>query len=180
MSCGPGAITVGIAEGVGAEGRVVGVDADESLIAEARRSHRRAGLTFEVRDAYELGFTSEFDVVTSSRVLQWLANPRAALSAVIAACRPGGLVLVLDYNHEKVSFEPPLPSSAARFYETFLTWRADAGMSNVVADRLEEWFREAGVGSVSLDASRTTGRSPPNRVRSKPKQSRTWSMSVGR
>ena len=150
VGCGTGAITVGIAERVRAEGRVVGVDADESLIAEARRSHRRAGLSFEVRDAYDLGFTSEFDVVTSSRVLQWLAKPRAALSAVIAACRPGGLVLVLDYNHEKVRFEPSPPSAAARFYEAFLTWRADAGMSNVVADRLEEWFREAGLGSVAV------------------------------
>lgn len=100
---GTGAITAGIAEIVGAEGRVVGVDADESLIAEARRSHRRDGLTFEVRDLYDLGFTSEFDVVASSRVLQWLAKPRDALDALIAACRPNGLVVVLDYNWAKVA-----------------------------------------------------------------------------
>lgn len=150
VGCGTGAISAGIAEVVGAEGRVVGVDADESLIAEARRSHCRAGLTFEVRDAYDLGFTGEFDVVTSSRVLQWLAKPRDALGELIAASRPNGLVLVLDYNHEKVKFKPAPPPAAARFYDAFLAWRSDAGMSNVIADCLEDWFREAGLDSVAV------------------------------
>ena len=62
VGCGTGAITAGIAGVVGGAGRVVGVDADGSLIAEARRSHRRDRLTFEVRDVYDLGFTGEFDV----------------------------------------------------------------------------------------------------------------------
>ena len=150
VGCGTGAITAGIAEIVGDEGRVVGVDADESLVAEARRSHGADGLKFEVRDVYDLGLLGEFDVVTSSRVLQWLAKPRDALDAMIAACRPGGIVLVLDYNHEKVLFEPPPPLGAARFYDAFLRWRADAGMSNVIADCLEAWFREAGVRSVAV------------------------------
>jgi SAM-dependent methyltransferase len=150
VGCGTGAITVGISEVVGSQGRVVGVDADKSLIAIARHSHRRDGLTFEVRDAYDLGFTGEFDVVTSSRVLQWLARPRDALGAMIAACRPGGLVLVLDYNHEKVRFEPPAPPTAARFYDAFLKWRSGAGISNVIADLLGDRFREAGLGSVAV------------------------------
>ena len=55
---------------VDSQGRVVGVDADKSLIAIARHSHRRDGLTFEVRDAYDLGFTAEVDVVTSSSGLR--------------------------------------------------------------------------------------------------------------
>ena len=150
VGCATGAITVGIAEIVGAEGHVVGVDADDSLISQARHSHGRDRLTFEVRDAYDLGFTSEFDVVTSSRVLQWLARPRDALRALIAACRPGGLVLVLDYNHEKAGFGPPPPPPATRFYNAFLAWRSDAGMSNVVADCLEAWFRDAGLDSVAV------------------------------
>ena len=150
VGCGTGAITAGIAQFVGVEGRVVGVDSDESLVAEARRSHRADGLNFEVRDVYDLGLPGEFDVVTSSRVLQWLAKPRDALGAMIAACRPGGIVLVLDYNHEKVRFEPSPPPAAARFHDAFLAWRADAGMSNVIADRLEEWFREAGLDSVAV------------------------------
>ena len=70
VGCGTGAITVGISEIVGSQGRVVGVDAHKSLIAIARHSHRRDGLTFEVRDAYDLGFTAEVDVVTSSSGLR--------------------------------------------------------------------------------------------------------------
>lgn len=158
VGCGTGAITAGVAQAVGRQGRVVGVDADASLIAEAHRSHRRDGLTFEVRDAYDLGFTSAFDVVTSSRVLQWLAKPRKALRALIAACRPSGLVLVLDYNHENVVFEPPPPPAALRFYDAFLTWRSDAAMSNVAADCLADWFREAGLGSVAVTSQHESTR----------------------
>ena len=51
------------------EGRVGCVDVDESLIVEARQD-MPPGLTFakfEARDAYELGFKGEFDVMRSSR-----------------------------------------------------------------------------------------------------------------
>jgi hypothetical protein len=60
------------------------------------------------------------------------------------------MVLVLDYNHEKVVFEPPPPLAAARFYDAFLTWRSDAGMSNMIADCLDAWLREAGLDSVAV------------------------------
>ena len=60
------------------------------------------------------------------------------------------MVLVLDYNHEKVVFEPPPPLAAARFYDAFLTWRSDAGMSNMIADCLDAWLWEAGLDSVAV------------------------------
>lgn len=60
------------------------------------------------------------------------------------------MVLVLDYNHEKVVFEPPPPLAATRFYDAFLKWRSDAGMSNMIADCLDAWLREAGLDSVAV------------------------------
>src|SRR5258708_1068164 len=73
--CGTGAITAGIARAVGPAGRVVGVDRNEELLAVARSEHAAiANLRFEARDATELPYGAEFDVVTAARVLQWIGN----------------------------------------------------------------------------------------------------------
>jgi ubiquinone/menaquinone biosynthesis C-methylase UbiE len=146
VGCGTGAITRGIAEAVGPQGRVVGVDVNASMIDKARAAHSGVpGLSFDVADVHALPAVSAFDIVTASRVLQWLADPGAALRAMAAAAKPGGRVVVLDYNHEKAAWTPELPPSMRRFYTAFLTWRAAAGMDNAIADHLRDLFARAGL-----------------------------------
>src|SRR5439155_7809418 len=102
VGCGTGRITRGIASAVGAAGSVVGVDFDPAMIAKARlASAGMTNLKFEQADVYELPFRDEFDLVTSARMLQWLARPADTLARLVAATRLGGRVIVLDYNHEK-------------------------------------------------------------------------------
>jgi ubiquinone/menaquinone biosynthesis C-methylase UbiE len=137
VGCGTGAMTRGMAEAVAPAGRVVGVDVNVDLIAEARRTHgAAAGLSFAVCDAQYLPFRQRFDMVTAARVLQWLANPRDILRGMVATLKPGGRMTVLDYNHEKILWQPPPPRSMRTFYEAFLRWRAEAGMDNAIADHL--------------------------------------------
>lgn len=157
VGCGTGAITRGVAERVSpggrgvARGRVVGVDVGTELIEQARQQHGDVrGLTFEVGDAYELGWDAKFDVVTAARVLQWLAHPRAALQAMTKAARSGGHIVVLDYNHEKITWDPEPPAAMQRFYDAFLRWRASAGMDNAIADHLAPWFEEIGLDNVRV------------------------------
>jgi len=152
VGCGTGAITRGIAEAVGREGRVVGVDVNASMIDKARASHGAVpGLAFDVADVYALPFDGAFDIVTAARVLQWLADPASALRAMTAAARHGGRVVVLDYNHEKAAWTPEPPASMRRFYAAFLRWRADAGMDNAIADHLRDLL--AGVGLTEIVAT---------------------------
>jgi SAM-dependent methyltransferase len=89
-----------------------------------------------------------FDVVTAARVLQWLADPRRALAAMARVVRPGGVLVVLDYNHRRARWEPALPESAQEFYEAFLSWREQAGMNNEMADHLPALFAELGLDEV--------------------------------
>ena len=146
VGCGTGAITRGIAEAVAPNGRVVGVDANEDLIEEARRLHEDVpGLTFEVANIYSLPYQDAFDIVSAARVLQWLAEPIMALRNMQAASRSGGKVVVLDYNHEKVAWEPAPPPSMQTFYAAFLHWRAEAGMDNAIADHLSRLFTRIGL-----------------------------------
>jgi SAM-dependent methyltransferase len=137
VGCGTGAVTRGMAEAVAPEGRVVGTDVNARFIDEARRTHGDIpGLSFAICDAQRLPFRDRFDVVTAARMLQWLANPLAALRSMAAALKPGGWMAILDYNHEKIVWHPPPPQSMQTFYRAFLRWRAEAGMDNAIADHL--------------------------------------------
>ena len=149
IGCGTGAITRGMAEAVAPTGRVIGLDTNIDLVEEARRLHADVpGLTFEVESIYELPFRDEFDIVTAARVLQWLAEPVVALQNMAAATKPGGRVVVLDYNHEKVAWEPDPPPTMQSFYAAFLHWRAEAGMDNAIADHLAGMFADVGLRDV--------------------------------
>jgi SAM-dependent methyltransferase len=149
VGCGPGAITRGIAEAVAPGGRVVGVDLNERLLEEARRTSANVpGLTFEVYDVYALPYREEFDIVTASRVLQWLARPLDALRMMVRAVKPGGRVVVLDYNHTRTSHTPEPPSTMVAFHAAFLRWRAEAGLDNEIADHLGGMFATIGLHDV--------------------------------
>jgi ubiquinone/menaquinone biosynthesis C-methylase UbiE len=149
VGCGTGAITSGIAEMVGSSGRVIGIDNNPDLIEKARQTYGDVpGLSFQLGDIYNLPFHHEFDIVTSARVLQWLANPQDALDNIVRATKVNGKVMVLDYNHEKITWEPEVPETMKYFYRSFLKWRSDAGMDNAIADNLSNMFKAAGLTDV--------------------------------
>ena len=150
VGCGTGAITEGIARAVEPGGEVLGIDVSAELLARAReREGRQANLSFELADVASLARERRrFDVVTAARMLQWLADPRAALAALAGVAKPGGRVVVLDYNHRRTAWEPAPPESVLAFLEAFLEWRAQAGMDNEMADHLEALFEELGLREV--------------------------------
>jgi SAM-dependent methyltransferase len=161
VGCGTGAITAGIARAVAPGGRVVGVDRDESLLDAARREH--AGVRFEMADAHSLEFQAAFDIVTAARAVQWMSDPARAIARMAAAVRPGGALVVLDYNHARNSWSPDPPPEFARFYAAFLAWRASNGWVNDIADRLPELFAGAGLVDVeSVGSDETAGRGGPD------------------
>jgi SAM-dependent methyltransferase len=148
--CGTGAITRGIARAVSPGGTVCGIDVNADLIARAcAASAGQRNVRFEVADIREGRWEAAFDIVTSARVLQWLADPAGALAAMVRAARPGGTVAVLDYDHTRAKWDPPMPPSVGRFYQAFLDWRTDAGLDNAIAAQLPGMFGQAGLADVS-------------------------------
>jgi len=151
VGCGTGAITVGIAHAVGPTGHVIGVDRDSGLLEIAKKQHSKIpNLSFEQKDALSLPFQNRFDVVTAARTLQWIAQAGEAIRAMKAAIRPGGQLVVLDYNHANNSWEPDPPPVFTRFYQAFLGWRAANHWDNRMAEHLPELFRAAGIPSVKI------------------------------
>jgi SAM-dependent methyltransferase len=153
VGCGTGAITAGIAKAV-EQGRVVGLDRDPENLALAREhSGDLPNLTYELGDALTLPFQAAFDIVNAARTLQWIGQPAVALANMTHAAKPGGSVVVLDYNLADNRWEPDVPEPFARFYRAFLEWRASDHGDNHMADRLPDLFRAAGLEDVQVRVS---------------------------
>jgi ubiquinone/menaquinone biosynthesis C-methylase UbiE len=146
VGCGTGAITSGIANIVGPQGHVIGVDRDLGLLEIARREHGDTPhLHFEPGDATNLSFRSQFDIVTAARTLQWICDPRLAVSNMAQAAKPSGMLVLLDYNHAQNEWEPDPPAEFRRFYRAFLAWRQANQWDNEIADHLPKFLRSSGL-----------------------------------
>jgi SAM-dependent methyltransferase len=151
VGCGTGAITIGIAGMVGPQGRVLGVDRDDSLLATARQERREAGnLSFEIGDVLSLPFVDCFDIVTAARTLQWVSRPDLAIRQMTRAAKPGGHIVVLDYNHYENTWHPAPPAAFRRFYAAFLDWRTANRWSNRMADLLPDLFESEALTGVRI------------------------------
>ena len=64
--------------------------------------------------------------------------------------KPGGTISILDYNHTAIEWKPQPPASMKKYYQTFLKWRADAGMNNQVAADLASYMEEAGLSAIEV------------------------------
>jgi ubiquinone/menaquinone biosynthesis C-methylase UbiE len=95
LGCGPGSITLGLAERV-APGEVVGVDLQPSQVAEAQALSAVRGVKnvrFEVADVYRLPFPDgSFDAVFAHVVLMHLREPVRALAEMRRVLPLDGIV----------------------------------------------------------------------------------------
>jgi ubiquinone/menaquinone biosynthesis C-methylase UbiE len=152
VGCGSGSITRDIVDLVGRTGVVKGIDTSQHLIDLAQRDYAGIpNLSFEVADINSYSSDKKYDIITSARVLQWLANPEEVLNKMKDLLAVDGCITILDYNHKKIEFEPALPVSMKRFYEAFLLWRQDSAMDNEIADHLENMFRRIGLKNITVE-----------------------------
>jgi ubiquinone/menaquinone biosynthesis C-methylase UbiE len=101
VGCGLGGETTRIARQVGKTGMVYGVDTSEAIIAEALRRSVELDLPlqFQVSDAHSLTFKDAcFDVCRAERVFLYLENPATAIAEMARVTRPGGHVIVFDFD----------------------------------------------------------------------------------
>lgn len=143
IGCGTGAISKDIAKLVGRSGKVIGIDHTEGFIQSGKESYKDVeNLELIHSDLFGFNSAEKFDVVISARVLQWLDNPEEALVRMKSLVKEGGLLSILDYNHEDIEWDPAPPQSMLKFYSAFLKWRKDANMRNRIADELKDLFQK--------------------------------------
>lgn len=162
VGCGPGSITRDIAEKVGPTGAVLGIDQDPRIIEQARFQHKDLlNLKFAVQEASQIS-ERDFDVVCAARVLLWIPNCHEALNAMWQALKPGGLLVVLDNTSRHLSWDPPLPDAAQRYFAAYRAWRQSGGLNNGVVDVLPEWLHILGFERIqTVPSPETTSRDHP-------------------
>jgi len=95
VGCGPGSITVGLAEEL-APGKVTGIDIEESQISIAEELANNKGqrtCDFQVASIYDLPFEdAEFDAVYGHTILMQFEDLIPVLSELRRVLKPGGLI----------------------------------------------------------------------------------------
>ena len=96
IGCGDGKITAEIADHL-PDGEVLGVDSSEDMLDLAREEFSWAenpNLSFQQRDARELAYKGEFDIIFSNATLHWLQDHRPALVGISRALKLEGRILL--------------------------------------------------------------------------------------
>jgi ubiquinone/menaquinone biosynthesis C-methylase UbiE len=149
VGCGTGSISKDIANIVGANGKVIGIDNTEHFITSGKTAYNSVqNLELIWVDLFDFNPEEKFDLIVSARVLQWLSNPKEALIKMKSLLKPNGQISILDYDHTNINWNPMPPESMQGFYKTFLKWRQDAGMDNEIAENLVDLLRETGFHSI--------------------------------
>jgi ubiquinone/menaquinone biosynthesis C-methylase UbiE len=103
LGCGAGDDVRALAQLTGASGSVVGVDANEAMIREARQrsANQPLPVQFYHSDAHALPFPDgTFDRCRADRVFQHLQNPRVALQELVRVAKPGARIVVSEPDWE--------------------------------------------------------------------------------
>jgi SAM-dependent methyltransferase len=97
--CGTGALTQAVLD-LADPARIVGVDAAEAYVAEARRVIQDGRAEFRVADARELPAPdSSFDAAVSGLVLNFVPEPELAVAEFTRAVRAGGTVAAYVWDY---------------------------------------------------------------------------------
>jgi SAM-dependent methyltransferase len=103
LGCGFGDTARRLAELVGPEGSVLGVDSSERFVEFARREAEAAGVenvSFEAGDVQAMDMGDGFDYAFSRFGVMFFANPVAALRNVRESLRPGGRLCMVVWRQK--------------------------------------------------------------------------------
>jgi SAM-dependent methyltransferase len=160
IGCGPGSISMDLAEHVAS---VVGVDAAPEAVSRAgedRLTRGAANASFRVADVYDLPFDDgTFSVVYGHQVLQHLASPVTALVEARRVLVAGGILAVRDADYGTMvhhPFEPAIDRWLVLYHEVA---RRDSGEPDA-GRMLSSWVAEAGFVDIGATTSTWTYSTP--------------------
>jgi 2-polyprenyl-3-methyl-5-hydroxy-6-metoxy-1,4-benzoquinol methylase len=161
VGCGPGTLSIDLARHV-APGRVLGVDLDPSVVAEATRTADGSGLdiSFVAGDFSEVDTPADgFDVVHAHQVLQHVGDPVDALRSMARLARPGGIIAARDADYPAMTWFPREPQ-LDRWLDMYMAVTTRNGANADGGRQLLHWAQQAGLHNIAYTTSTWTFRTP--------------------
>ena len=159
VGCGPGSISVGLAQATQPGGYLVALDISKEIVEVAGRALADAGLEsscYECKagSVYDLSSyeDSYFDVAFAHQVLQHLSAPVEALVELKRVVKPGGVIAIRDADYSSMLGYPNL-RGIDRWRELY---RETARRNNAQPDAgryLVSWGRQAGFEEIQFTTS---------------------------
>jgi len=151
IGCGPGEVMRLMGEIVGSEGSVTGVDVDGDIGREALDVLRTAASSQYAFHEIDVESSDRvpgdpFDVAFARFTLFHLKETVAFLRKMMRWTKPGGIIVVQEYDFE--SWEPyPKLDEVVEAIQTFRTVAVRAGRDTRLGFKLPAYFIEAGLGA---------------------------------
>jgi SAM-dependent methyltransferase len=153
VGCGRGDVACALAPRVQPGGRVVGIDASEAMLADARAQARSAGLdiTFRIGDAVALDEPdASFDAARSERALQWIPEMDTAVAELVRVLRPGGRLSLIDTDWRTLTTDIPDLEAASAVVRALVE---DRGTSAAAGGRLVNLCRDHGLTDLVIESA---------------------------
>ncbi len=153
VGCGGGDLACDFARLVGAEGRVVGVDIDETKLSLAQSEALSLGfrnIEFRHLDITKAVVGEKFDFVHARFLLTHLPDPAAALARMAAALKPGGVLVLQDIDMEG-QFSWPASPAMDRYKDLYTRVARCRGGDPFIGRRLPALLAAAGLNSIAFN-----------------------------
>jgi SAM-dependent methyltransferase len=148
LGTGLGHVAVAVADLVGPGGRVVGLERDPRMLELARiRSGHLPHVELVQGDVTQWRDVEPFDAVVGRLIMFHLPDPVATLRHHLRALRPGGRVVLLDYDLAGMRTEPREPFTEQLTTLVMAAFRA-AGADPTIGAKLQRILGAAGVSDV--------------------------------
>ncbi len=140
IGSGPGLLVRDMAEAVGAEGRVRGVDLSADMLALSKaRCAAQPWVEFEIADAAGLPYPdAAFDAAVATQVYEYVPDIPAALAELHRVLRPGGRALILDTDYGSFVMNTENQARMDRIMAAWDEHFVHAGLPRVLSSRLRE------------------------------------------
>jgi 2-polyprenyl-3-methyl-5-hydroxy-6-metoxy-1,4-benzoquinol methylase len=124
VGCGAGDVSLLLAEAVGPDGTVTGVDVNPAILELARARAAEAGLanvSFRAGDLADLRLEEPVDAVVGRLILLHVKDPAATVRSLSRLVRRGGLVTFQEINMPRCRAVPTTPLATK-----YISWIIDA------------------------------------------------------
>jgi SAM-dependent methyltransferase len=163
VGTGLGDVALLLADRVGPNGQVIGVDSNPTVLDVARRRTKAAAymnVFFVQGDITQMEFARDFDAIVGRLILQHLRDPVAVLGRLVRSLRPEGSIGFQEFDFTPVSYSLPPCALYDQVYSWIRETLRHAGLDFQVGMRLYRLFLDAGLPAPQMYSETVVGAGP--------------------